>query len=245
MDGLMQLVSEADKDRYISLLFCPEAMQPKLAAIYAFDIELEKIRRQVSEPQLGQIRLQWWRETLLTAYAGEQVAHPLVAALAGLRGTVPVSVFEAMLGAAEEAIFGKKPATLHDLEAWLGRSSSMVMQAATMVLGGGSPQLAGLAGVAFGLSRRLAHGEHWLIPVDWLPDSDAAQRISALAQHAEQRLAEARALPLGKDLLPAVLPASVSPLYIRAVMRQPLSPPLVSPLRRQVSIWWAARRERI
>ena len=244
MEGLLGLVAEADKDRYLSLLFAPASARQHLAALYAFDVELEKIKRQVSEPQLGQIRLQWWREALETAYAGGPTEHPLVAALAELRSMVPLSVYDSMLNAAGAAIFREQPETLEDLEAWTGRSTSVVIQGAALVLGGSAPDAAGLAGVAFGIARRLAHGEKWLVPTQWKPDDSAGERIVSLARHAATRLDEARKLKVDPQLLPAFLPASVTTLYLKAVSRNPTLPQPISPVRRQFAIWWSATRNR-
>jgi len=51
-------------------------------ALYAFNYEVARVRESVSEPMLGQIRLQWWRENIAAAFAGEAPRdHPIVAAL--------------------------------------------------------------------------------------------------------------------------------------------------------------------
>jgi phytoene synthase len=70
-----------DPDRYASALFAPPASRDHLFALYAFNVELARIGEQVSEPQLGEIRLQWWRDALDRACGGEATGHPVVDAL--------------------------------------------------------------------------------------------------------------------------------------------------------------------
>src|SRR5690348_1595504 len=76
-----RLVHEADRDRFIATLFAPAACRPALFALYAFDVELARIRDAVSAPLPGEIRLQWWRDALAGQGHGEVAAHPVAAAL--------------------------------------------------------------------------------------------------------------------------------------------------------------------
>ena len=52
-----------DHDRYLTALFAAEAGRDALMTLYAFNLEIAKTRETVSEPILGQMRLQWWRES--------------------------------------------------------------------------------------------------------------------------------------------------------------------------------------
>ena len=79
---IRDLVRRGDQDRYWSALLAPEAARPHLLALFAFDIELSRIAWQVSEPQLGEIRLQWWRDALSAALTGAPTDHPVLARLA-------------------------------------------------------------------------------------------------------------------------------------------------------------------
>jgi phytoene synthase len=74
-------VERYDRDRYMTAVLAPPAYREFLMALYAFNIEIAKTAEIVSEPVLGQIRLQWWRETLDRLYAGESVAHPIAGPL--------------------------------------------------------------------------------------------------------------------------------------------------------------------
>lgn len=71
------IARDRDPDRYASALFAPRTSREDLFALYAFNTELARIGEQVSEPQLGEIRLQWWRDALDRAAAGEVTGNPV------------------------------------------------------------------------------------------------------------------------------------------------------------------------
>ena len=53
-----------DEDRWLSSRYAPAEARQKLVALYAFNLELAKVRTIVSEPGLGAIRFQWWRDAI-------------------------------------------------------------------------------------------------------------------------------------------------------------------------------------
>ena len=57
-------VKRVDEDRWLSSRYAPQAERRKLIALYAFAYELARVRTVVSEPALGAIRFQWWRDAL-------------------------------------------------------------------------------------------------------------------------------------------------------------------------------------
>jgi phytoene synthase len=75
------MVREDDPERYYVSLFAPAAKQPHLWALFAFNQEVAKTRESVSEPMIGEIRLQWWREALDGIAAGAPREHPVVLGL--------------------------------------------------------------------------------------------------------------------------------------------------------------------
>src|SRR5437763_4064067 len=84
--ALADLVRRHDRNRYQTALFAPSDRREALLALYAFNYEIARVRETVTQPMLGQIRLQWWREVLDAAYAGapprhHHVVEPLTAAI--------------------------------------------------------------------------------------------------------------------------------------------------------------------
>ena len=75
------LVRAADKDRFLATLFAPAEHRQALFALYAFNVEVSRVREAVREPLAGEIRLQWWSEVLAGEGRGEVAANPVAAAL--------------------------------------------------------------------------------------------------------------------------------------------------------------------
>ena len=70
-DYCFNLVRQVDRDRYLAALFAPEDKRADLLALYAFNAEITRVRDIVTEPHLGEIRLQWWQDTLDAIYHGD------------------------------------------------------------------------------------------------------------------------------------------------------------------------------
>jgi len=79
--AVVTIARDGDADRYASALFARQQSREHLFALYAFNVELARVGELVREPQLGEIRLQWWRDILVYACAGEATGHPLADAL--------------------------------------------------------------------------------------------------------------------------------------------------------------------
>ena len=77
-----ELVRVADQDRFLASLFAPAEHRGALFALYAFNVEVSRVREAVREPLAGEIRLQWWRDVLAGEGRGEVAANPVAAALA-------------------------------------------------------------------------------------------------------------------------------------------------------------------
>ena len=74
-------VREKDRERYLATLFAPAEKREALFALYAFALEIGRVRDLAREPMPGEIRLQWWREVIEGAREGEAAAHPVATAL--------------------------------------------------------------------------------------------------------------------------------------------------------------------
>src|SRR5438105_5285090 len=102
--SLVDLLRRHDRDRYLCTLFAPADRRAALIALYAFNYEIAKTRDVVSEPLLGQTRLQWWREALDAVYSGgpvreHEVMTPLAAAIR--RHDLGRAHFDTMIAAAD------------------------------------------------------------------------------------------------------------------------------------------------
>src|ERR1700692_2982047 len=76
-----ELVRTADRDRFLSSLFAPAQHRGALHALYAFNVEVARVREVAREPLPGEIRLQWWSEVVNGERAEEAAANPVASAL--------------------------------------------------------------------------------------------------------------------------------------------------------------------
>ena len=241
MSEVQEIVRAHDRDRYLSTFFAPDGRRAHLLALYAFNAEVVRIRDLVSDPGIGLIRLQWWRDTL---ESGAGQGHPVAEALLStIRACgLPVQALSDLLAAREFDLYQDRMPGLTELEAWLGETHSRLIMMAAMILdrdaAAKASDAAGLAGVAQGLALVLGDPRH---RGPFLPDGmDVAGAIA----HAEKRLAEGLALlpDLPKSILPAFLPVSLTRTYLRRIASEPDEMLDVSPLKRQLVMWWTARR---
>ena len=76
-------LKQRDRERYLSVLWAPQAARGALAAIHLFDLELMRIVAEAREPMLAEIRIAWWMEQLQAIAAGATPeAQPLLQTLA-------------------------------------------------------------------------------------------------------------------------------------------------------------------
>lgn len=116
------LVRQNDPDRFFLTLLQPAPVRPALWALLAFYYEIAKTREVVSEPTLGYMRLQWWREALQNIYGGGAVPrHDVLAPLAtAIRDySLPRDLFEQMLVGREYDLENKTPVTLDELYGYI------------------------------------------------------------------------------------------------------------------------------
>jgi phytoene/squalene synthetase len=95
------LVRAHDKDHFLASLFAPAERRPYLFALYAFALEIARVKTLVNESMAGMIRLQWWHEAIAGLRAGEAAASPVMIALQDAAAQTGVSLVP--LGAAVEA----------------------------------------------------------------------------------------------------------------------------------------------
>jgi phytoene synthase len=265
------LVREADRDRYLAALFAPAERRDALFALYAFNIEITRVRDIAHEPMPGEIRLQWWREVLSGEREGEGAAHPVAAALmASLkRYAIAPDRLTAIVDAHTFDLYDDPLQTLDDLDNYAVMTQSALIDVAAEMLGADRSDTmmlirsAGIAytvaGILTGLSRHVARGQLY-IPLEVL-DRHGAKRddvfarqvneplLAALAEmrrHARRQLSAARAdMALAPAaMLPALLPVALVGPVLRPMDRRGYEPFDVQPLsslKRQWLLWRAAR----
>ncbi|MBV2187356.1 MAG: squalene/phytoene synthase family protein, partial [Rhizobium sp.] len=100
MSGLRDL----DRDRYLASLLTPAKARGAIAALYAFNAEIARLRDVVREPLPGEVRLQYWRDLLQGSAHGSTEANPVAAALTDAIRTHRLPV-PALIGMIEARVF--------------------------------------------------------------------------------------------------------------------------------------------
>lgn len=81
-----------DEDRWLSSRYAGEAGRRSLVALYGFCWELARVRLIVTEPTMGAIRFQWWRDALEELSEGKQPrAHDVATAIAHMLAETDLS----------------------------------------------------------------------------------------------------------------------------------------------------------
>ncbi|MBL4693676.1 MAG: squalene/phytoene synthase family protein [Magnetovibrio sp.] len=77
-------LARSDRARYLCALAAPRRKRDSVLTLLAFDQEIARIPKLVSEPSLGAIRLQWWLDALSVMAESSAPTHPILKALAPL-----------------------------------------------------------------------------------------------------------------------------------------------------------------
>jgi phytoene synthase len=266
------LVRAADKERFVATLFASAEHRAALYALYAFNVEIARIREVVREPLAGEIRLQWWSDALDGEGRGEVQAHPVAAALlaAIARYRLPLEPLKKLIAARRFDLYVEPMATLVDLERYADDVSSNIIALAGQILSSGTvPDFGALAhhaGLAYAIAGLLnafpihaARGQLYL-PMETLQRHGARREdvanqqatpqlraaLADLRGTARMHLAAARPLTatVARTVIPALLPlAPVGPIL--APMERPDYDPFVPveiPQWRRQWLIWRAAR---
>jgi phytoene synthase len=247
------LVRTADKGRYLASLFAPAERRAGLFALYAFNVEVIRVRRAVRDPIAGEIRLQWWSEALAGMGRGDVEANPVAAALltAIAQFRLPVADFQRILDAHRMSLYDAPKSTVSDLDAYLDGTSTTVFSLAARILHAGEPPgpLILAAGRACGIAGLLtaAPDAAGALPVTEPGLAPAGEGLGDLRLAARAYLAEGRRLigAAPAAIIPALLPVALVGPTLMLIERKHddrAKPAVLSPWRRQWLIWRAARK---
>ncbi len=227
-----------DADRWRTTLFAGRETRARLVALYAFNVEIARVRETVSEPVLGQIRLQWWREALAEIAAGGPVRkHPIAEVLAAARPDA--ETLTRIVDARERDLDDAPFADLAALEMYARATAGDLTRAAFTMSGADATDDADDIGTAYGLAGLLralphfAHRRRAVLPEDVvrqagltqeaIHDGKAGAAIAAavepVAQRARDLLAAARRRGVPRNALAAALPGRLATLWLDRLAR--------------------------
>ena len=142
---------------YYSVLFLPAEKRRALTALFAFYREIEESTKECSDPALGQIKLNWWRQELATAFGGH-AQHPVTQALLPMASqfALPQELLLQLIDGVENGLLKNRHADFRSLQDYCYRTSGLAEQLAARILGLNDPnalQHAQELGLAFGLTH--------------------------------------------------------------------------------------------
>lgn len=232
-----------DNDRFLTALFAPARAQEALFALITFNYEIARTRETASEPTLGLMRLQWWRDAVAACYGeGPLPLHPVLEPLAAAVRDFDLSreLLEALIDAREADMDDEPPHTLADLERYAETTSAPLHRLTLETLGvrdDAAMAAAGDAATAYALSGILratavmarrgrvllpsavleTHGCRRRSILEGAPSDELAACVADVGGRAAARLQAARAArrKIPKAARPALLPAVLAGLALR------------------------------
>jgi phytoene synthase len=265
-----ELVRQADRDRFLAALFAPAHERDALFALYAFNVEIARVREVAREALAGEIRLQWWSEVLAGERGEEASANPVAAALLATieRHRLATTALSDLIEARRFDLYDEPMATIAELEAYTSKTSSVLIALAAQILDADAMTdalaAAEPAGIAYGITgllrafpvhtaRRQLYAPteilmrhkvsmHELFAGKSSSALDAALREMRSLARRYLAAAHERVLALPAQALPAFLAVSlVWPSLDLLERSNPFAPKEISAWRRQWLIWRAAR----
>ena len=152
---MREALKKADPDRYRAALMADVKGRQDLLILYAFHHELSKVPDVTSEPMLGQIRYEWWREAIDEIYTGREVRrHEISTPLAELllRTGVPRFWIDRLIDGRARDLDPQPFKDIEDARDYARQTSGQLMQIAVKVLGGTPDEGILRAGKSWGIT---------------------------------------------------------------------------------------------
>jgi phytoene synthase len=266
-----QIVREHDFERYAATLFVPPRARRPLLALYAFNVELRRIRDHVSQPLPGEIRLQWWRDLIDGDARGSVEASPVAAELmaAVSNHDLPRGELSQLVDARVFDLYDDPMPSLQALERYCDDTAGRLFALSARILDGASEaagHAAHHAGIAQGLVEVIANlpfhaaRKQLYLPQDVLNEAGATEadifagrptpqlqaaiiRLADVARdHLDKALAAVSAAP--PDAARIFLPLALMRRALNAdnaLAKNPFVPAPVSRLRVLWTLWRASK----
>ncbi|MCF6327130.1 MAG: squalene/phytoene synthase family protein [Devosiaceae bacterium] len=172
---ISQFLKQHDSNRYYSTLVLDEISRNDVQSLYAFAVEISRIRSMITEPAPGEIRLQYWVDLLSGSGHGDTSQNPVASSLLATinRHDLPVGALLRMLEARRFDLYDDPMPDMASFEGYAGETNSMLYQLATIIVNkgedAGAATAAGHMGVAhalighmLGIGKTLSRGQIFL-----------------------------------------------------------------------------------
>jgi phytoene synthase len=233
-------VRAGDRDCFLATLFAPAGHRAAVFALYAFNLEIARIREVARTPIAREIRLQWWRDVLAADRPGGAASHPVAAALLATveKYDLERQALAALLEARSFDLYDEPMRTQVEFEDYAHGTAANLIALCAQILhpprGEELAMLARHAGIAHAIAGLLhafalyaGRGQLYL-PLDLLErhgagPQDALRPASGRASAglraavAEERLLASQHLAQARELMRAA-PAALIPAFLPAAL---------------------------
>jgi len=235
------LVRGHDFARYASTLFVSPDERRALLALYAFNVEIVRVRDQITQPLPGEVRLKWWSEVLAGEGDGGVEGNPVVSELllAIRHFRLPTEPLTRLIFEHQFDLYNDPMPTLAALEGYVADTSSTLFALAARIAAAASAEIdhaARHAGLAQGFAQviaalpRDAARRQLFVPVQLLAKQDigveaifAAKQTPPVRAALDQLIGEARLhLDTALSLLADIAPQARAMFLPLAVVRHDL-----------------------
>jgi 15-cis-phytoene synthase len=268
-----ELVRTHDFPRYASTLFVPAPQRRALLAIYAFNVEISRVREQVSQPLPGEMRLQWWTDMLAGAghggVEGNPVAAELLLAIRSWR--LPAQRLSRLIDEHQFDLYNDPMPTMAALEGYINDTACALWSLGAAISGYQSEEIEHLArhaGLAQGLAQVIsalpldASRRQLFVPLQLLESQGSGMEevfsgkqtprvraaLDQLIAEARDHLKTAFALLAGAPppVRPVFLPLALVERDLKRMSRADSDPFMPQPASRFRILWtlWRAARSR-
>jgi phytoene synthase len=232
------LVREHDFSRYAATLFVGPELRRALLSLYAFNVEIVRVRDQVTQPLPGEVRLQWWRDALSGQAHGGVEGNPVAAELllTVRHFNLPIDRLIRLIDEHTFDLYNDPMPTGAALDGYLSDTQAALVAVAAEIVASPSPEidhLARHAGLALGMTHivaslpRDAARRQLFVPLDLLErhgsgleEVFAGKPTPAIGKALDELLAEAgRHLETALELL-AEAPPAVRPILLPLALVQ-------------------------
>jgi len=243
----LEQLKTVDPDRCRAAMFADKDVRERLLLLYAFHYELAKVPELVSEPMVGAIRYQWWRDAISEVYEGRTIRqHEITTPLAGviMDCDLPRFWLDKLIDARERDLDPRPFSDMAEAIDYCRNTSGILMQCAVKIAGQDPDESVMAAGEAWGLTGLArAYGYYQAGMLSQLDYQD----ICLAAKHSYVRAAHLKSLQ--SLVFPAGAYAALIPGYLTRLTRPRHDPAtmsvIYSPLRKRLRLLGAVMRGRI
>ena len=240
------LVQRGDPARFRAVMAAPVPLRRMLFPLYAFNLEVARAPLVTKEPMIAEMRLQWWRDALDEIAGGGRVRrHEVVTPLADALDAQGARDLDDLVAARRADIQGLRPSDAQKLTEYIDRTAGTLLWTAARLAGATEDGAARDGGLAQGLAN-------WCLAVpdliarnrQPLPPGDPVEQMRALAQIGLDALARVGSARIAKPARPVFFVLADTGTRLRAIRRDPGTPPAETPFRDRLRLGWQSLRGR-